>query len=132
MAFTVFLQAAAFVCVAPYFHDGDNIRCGGRQMRLARIDAPELGTGARRCIDGERPGFSGRCRGLTWGEESREHLRALVGRRQVTCTVVDATPRVRGFQPTDRFGRPVVRCSAEGVGDLGEAQVRAGHARPWP
>ncbi len=114
---------AAFLCGSPYLHDGDNIRCaGGPTMRLARIQAPEL-LGSPRCGRG--------CDGQA-GLRSRDHLRRLVAGRRVTCEVVDASPSIPGFQSADQYGRPVVRCSADGVGDLSEAQVRAGHARRWP
>jgi endonuclease YncB( thermonuclease family) len=128
---TLLALQAAFACASPYIHDGDNIRCGGRSMRLARIDAPKLRDEMRRCVYGERAAWSGRCSGPTRGEEARDHLRALVRGQAVTCRVVDASPQRPGFQSADQHGRPVVTCSVPGVGDLGEAQVRAGHARRW-
>jgi len=128
-----FALQAAFACASPGVHDGDNISCGRslsagangqpagrRQMRLAGIDAPELAGSPRHRGGGDAA-----------GRRARDHLRALVAGRAVTCRLVDATPRVPGFQAADRYGRPVVRCAAAGVGDLGEAMVRAGHARRW-
>lgn len=119
---------AAFACASPTFHDGDNIRCaGGREMRLAGINAPEL-AGSPSCRRGARS--------RAWcndrlGRRAQAALRAFAAGRAVRCRVVDASPRLSGFQSADPYGRPVVRCSAEGVGDLGEAMVRAGWARRW-
>ena len=114
----------AFECPAPAFHDGDNIRCaGGKAMRLAGIDAPEF-EGSRKC---GRRGVT--CDNVAAGR-SRDHLRSLAKQGPVRCRIVDASPRMAGFQRADRYGRPIVRCRVGGV-DLGEAQVRAGMARRW-
>jgi endonuclease YncB( thermonuclease family) len=98
-----------FPCPNPYHHDGDAIRCGGkgRSDRLYAIDAPEM-PGA--C----RPG-----RQCTPGDPyaARDHLRALTGGKAVVCRQLD----------TDRYGRPVVQCFADGV-DLSCAMVRDGFA----
>ncbi|HEX8402253.1 MAG TPA: thermonuclease family protein [Allosphingosinicella sp.] len=112
------LLLAAFLCAAPAFHDGDNIRCdGGRAMRLAGIDAPEV-AGSPKCQS--RRGRSADC-DYAAGARSRDHLRRIAAGRRVTCERVSI----------DVYGRPLVNCSAAGVGDLGEAQVRAGQARRW-
>lgn len=114
-----------FLCLAPFIHDGDNIRCNGRTMRLAAIDAPDFLTSprCRRAIRG------------AWCDDSaatsaREHLRALVT-APVRCRIIDANPFNQRFDATDRYGRPVVRCMVNGV-DLSEAQLRGGFARQWP
>ena len=117
--------AGTFLCLAPFFHDGDNIRCGGREMRLARIEAPDF----ERSPKCRKPRPDAICDDRL-ATRSRDHLRGLARGKKVTCEVVDASPRWRGFQATDRYGRPVVRCSAGGV-DLGGAQIAAGHARVW-
>jgi micrococcal nuclease len=125
MSLSLLLAAVAgFTCSQPFFHDGDNIRCGGRQMRLAAIDAPEL-TGSPKCR-----------RHLEMCDQvaavrARDYLRSLAVGQSVTCQVVDASPRSKGFQAADRFGRPVVRCRAGRV-DLSDAQLAAGVAQPWP
>lgn len=102
-------DAPSFACPSPEHHDGDAIRCGsaGRSMRLYGIDAPEM-PGA--C----RPG-----RQCTPGDPyaSRDHLRGLTAGRNVRCEQVDQ----------DRYGRAVVRCSADGV-DLSCQMVRDGFA----
>jgi len=109
-----------FACLAAIAVDGDTIKCrdlppdlagqGGR-VRIARIDAPE--------------------RGRDGADAATAALARLIDGRKVTCELVDADPRVAGFQARDRFGRPVARCSAGGV-DLGRAQLAAGHAVVWP
>ena len=96
--------------------DGDTLRCANVEgangrVRLARIDAPERG----------EPGF----------EEASAALAQLIEGREVTCELVDADPRRTGFQSRDPFGRPVARCTADGV-DLGTTLVTAGHATTWP
>ena len=112
------LLAAAFLCAAPAFHDGDNIRCnGGRAMRLAGIDAPEV-AGSPKCE--RRRGRRADC-DYRAGARSRDHLRRIAAGRTVRCAQL----------AIDKYGRPLVNCSAAGIGDLGEAQVRAGQARRW-
>jgi len=110
------LALAAFLCLTPTIHDGDNIRCDGRTMRLAAIDAPEL-AGSPRCARSPRAWCDQR-RAIA----ARDHLRKLVQRGPVYC---------RNVAPPDRYGRPIVRCSVTDI-DLSEAQIRAGMARPWP
>lgn len=109
-----------FACLAAVAVDGDTIRCrnlpdnlatGGGRVRIARIDAPERGTQG--------------------ADAATAALVRLVDGREVRCELVDADPRIEGFQTRDRFGRPVARCSAGGV-DLGAAQLAAGHAVVWP
>ncbi len=100
----------AFVCEAPYIHDGDNIRCAGMGPgRLYGIDAPEM-PGAcqpgRRCAPGEP-------------YASRDHLRGLISAQTVRCRRL----------VTDRYGRAILQCAAGGR-DLSCAQVEAGHAVP--
>jgi endonuclease YncB( thermonuclease family) len=123
----VAVLAGAFACAAPSFYDGDNIRCGsGKAMRLAAIDAPEWESSPK-C----RRRAAGTVCSDALARASRDHLRALASRGPVRCRVVDASPRTAGFQSTDRYGRPIVRCFIAGVGDLGTAQLRAGKAVPW-
>jgi micrococcal nuclease len=105
-----------FACLAAVAVDGDTLRCAnlpdqGGRVRIARIDTPERG----------EPGF----------EEAKRALAAMIDGRVVRCELVDADPRIAGFQERDRFGRPVARCSAGGR-DLGEAQLAARLAVVWP
>ena len=81
------------------------------RVRLARIDAPERG----------EPGF----------DEAKVALEQLINGQEVNCTLVDADPRVAGFQSRDRYGRPVARCSAGGR-DLGNEMLSRALAERWP
>lgn len=86
--------------------DGDTLVIGRRRIRIAGIDAPELGQ-----LCGREPA-SERC-----GQRAREALRALLADRTVTC-------RVTG---RDRWGRGLAACEVGGL-DIGAALVRAGWA----
>ena len=89
--------------------DGDTIRAAnGAEYRLFGIDAPEL---AQTCTEAN---------GKTWlcGRAAKAKLTTLIKGGNVTCE----------SRATDRFGRIVSVCSAQGVQDLGEAMVRDGYA----
>ncbi|NNM72023.1 thermonuclease family protein [Enterovirga aerilata] len=88
--------------------DGDTIELGGRRLRIAGIDAPEL---RQTC---ERGGELYRC-----GETAREELRRLAG-PGLTC-------RVAG---RDRYARDLAVCEAGGR-DVGAALVSAGLATAY-
>ncbi len=121
------LAAAAAPCVRPRIHDGDNIRCGGVEMRLAGIDAAEL-PGSPKC----RPPVPAKADcNPAHAFAARAALRQLVRGKRVTFRIVDASPFIAGFQASDRFGRPVVRAFAGGV-DLSEAMLASGKAARWP
>ncbi len=89
--------------------DGDTLEVGGKMVRLFGIDAPERDQTCTRA-------------GVVWdcGAWATDALRGLVGRGQVVCDPQD----------TDRYGRIVAICTANGV-DLGAAQVQAGAARAY-
>jgi endonuclease YncB( thermonuclease family) len=97
------------MCRVQWVHDGDTLRCQGyrKSTRLYGIDAPEM-PGAcrqgRKCVSGDP-------------YASRDYLRKLVGRGDLVCRLMN----------TDRYGRPVMRCSAHGK-DLSCAMVRSGYA----
>jgi endonuclease YncB( thermonuclease family) len=88
--------------------DGDSLRYGGEEIRLLGIDAPEF---RQTCRDE---------RGREWacGREARTQLETLLARGAVHC-------RSSG---RDRYGRALAVCSAGRIGDVAEAQVRAGYA----
>jgi endonuclease YncB( thermonuclease family) len=89
--------------------DGDTIRAGdGAEYRIFGIDAPELRQGCN-----ESNGKSWLC-----GRAAKAKLTTLIKGGNVNCEA----------RATDRFGRIVAVCSAEGVPDLGEAMVRDGYA----
>lgn len=87
--------------------DGDTFQMGGRTIRLAGIDAPEL---AQTCTNAQ---------GAEWpcGREAREALTGLVAANGLQCEQ----------RATDRYRRALAVCRAE-TGDIGEAMVRAGLA----
>ncbi len=111
MPLIVLASALVFACASPTHHDGDAIRCAGRSRsdRLYGIDAPEM------------PGTCRRDRACVGGDPfaTRDHLAGLTNGRAVSCTQVDR----------DRYGRRVVRCSAEGK-DLSCAMIADGFAVP--
>lgn len=88
-------------------YDGDTLTIDGTGWRLWGADAPELHQ---------------TCRGrhVLCGLEARDHLRALIAGRNVTCE-----PRSRSFD------RVVGLCRADGL-DLSAAQVASGHALDYP
>lgn len=110
------MMSLLFACLAAVAVDGDTLRCqnvadANGRVRLARIDTPERG----------EPGF----------DEATQALAQLIDGEDVTCELVDADPRIAGFQSRDRFGRPVARCSAGSV-DLGETMLARSLAKRWP
>jgi endonuclease YncB( thermonuclease family) len=89
--------------------DGDTLRAAnGVEYRIFGIDAPEL---QQTCSEAD---------GKSWlcGRAAKAKLTTLINRGNVNCEA----------RATDRFGRIVAVCSAEGVPDLGEALVRDGYA----
>ena len=89
--------------------DGDSLRAAnGAEYRLFGIDAPEL---HQTCSEAN---------GTSWlcGRAAKAKLTTLLKGGNVNCAA----------RATDRFGRVVAVCSAEGVPDLGEAMVRDGYA----
>jgi endonuclease YncB( thermonuclease family) len=89
--------------------DGDTLRAGdGAKYRIFGIDAPEL---RQTCTEAN---------GKSWlcGRAAKAKLTTLIKDGNVNCEA----------RATDRFGRTVAVCSAEGVPDLGEALVRDGYA----
>lgn len=86
--------------------DGDSLKIDGERIRLAGIDAPELG---QKC---KREGISYDC-GIT----ARDALLGLIGDSQVKCEKV----------ATDRYRRTVARCFVNGE-ELGSLMVRSGWA----
>lgn len=89
--------------------DGDTLRAGdGAEYRIFGIDAPEL---KQTCSEAN---------GRSWlcGRAAKAKLTTLINRGNVKCEA----------RSTDRFGRIVAVCSAEGIPDLGEELVRDGYA----
>jgi endonuclease YncB( thermonuclease family) len=89
--------------------DGDTLKAGnGAEYRIFGIDAPEL---HQTCAEAN---------GKSWlcGRAAKAKLTTLIKGGNVNCEA----------RATDRFGRIVAVCSAEGVPDLGDAMVRDGYA----
>lgn len=86
--------------------DGDSLRLGGEEMRLAGLDAPEL---AQLCW---REGRPWRC-----GLDARAALARELARGEVHCVGARR----------DRYRRLLVRCAVAGV-DLNALLVRSGMA----
>jgi endonuclease YncB( thermonuclease family) len=89
--------------------DGDTIRAAnGAEYRIFGIDAPEL---HQTCLEAN---------GKSWlcGRAAKARLTTIINRGNVNCET----------RATDRFGRTVAVCSAEGMPDIGEALVREGYA----
>lgn len=90
--------------------DGDTLDVTGTRVRLFGMDAPE---DQQTC---NRDGTAWAC-----GKDASAFLRSLVDGRTVTCE----------RQDTDRYGRMVAVCAADGV-DLGGAMVSGGLAVALP
>jgi endonuclease YncB( thermonuclease family) len=90
--------------------DGDSLEVAGVRIRLFGIDAPEA---RQQCRDAKREPYA--C-----GREATRVLDRLIGGRTVTCKRV----------ALDRYDRDVATCEVVGR-DLGDAMVRAGHARDY-
>jgi endonuclease YncB( thermonuclease family) len=97
MPVSLFLFAAGTCSVI----DADTLKCGGRRLRLARINAVEL----------SEPG----------GPKARDFLRLLVDGKAVTCT----------WSRTDRWARPIAECWTEPGLSLSDQVRKAGHAKIW-
>ena len=101
--------ARKVACAVKWVHDGDTFRCEGyaKSTRLYGVDAPEMPGACREgrsCVSGDP-------------YASKTQLERLIGGRALQCTLMD----------TDRYGRPVMRCSSGGK-DLSCAMVRSGQA----
>jgi endonuclease YncB( thermonuclease family) len=86
--------------------DGDTLVVEGRRIRIFGIDAPE------RRQDCTRDGEPYRC-----GDAASAALAQRIGERPISCSVRD----------TDRYGRAVAQCAADGQ-DLGGWMVAQGWA----
>ena len=90
--------------------DGDSLEIAGARIRIHGIDAPE---GRQQCRDSKGADYA--C-----GREAARALDRIIGGRTVTCTPVTL----------DQYERDVATCETAGR-DIGEAMVRAGHARDY-
>lgn len=82
--------------------DGDTLKLDGQRYRLWGIDAPE--------------------RDEVGGSAATRALRSIIGRRALSCDVLDV----------DRYGRPVVICHLPDGRDPACELVKQGHATDGP
>lgn len=101
-----FLTAISFAPGACVVHDGDSLRCGRERIRLASVDAPELGPcqRGRICTPGD-------------GQASKRALEQMIAGKALHVEPIER----------DRYGRLVARVSAGGV-DLSCRMVAGGFA----
>ena len=90
--------------------DGDSIVVDGHQVRIAGIDAPEMGQVMY--ANGQA---------VNTGKIARAHLARLIGKGQVSCRVLGQ----------DKYGRRLAVCYNHRGADLGKAMVRAGMAQAY-
>lgn len=112
---------AADLTGIPKIVDGDTLTLGGTTIRLGRIDAPELD---QICLN---------AKGEVWpcGIESRDRLAALIGDREVRCTLNGEEPtlrRTRGEEPSQR--KMLATCYLADQ-DLNGWMVQQGWAIPY-
>ncbi|MBX3554821.1 thermonuclease family protein [Chelatococcus sp.] len=86
--------------------DGDSLRLGARELRLAGIDAPELHQSCE-----HEAGF------YPCGREAQNYLNRLLARAPITCTI----------RENDRYGRGLALCR-QGEMDVNAELVREGQA----
>ncbi len=112
--------AFALVLAAPAAHgrerspvwviDGDTIDIRGTRVRVANLDAPDIGSHAKCATEAKL------------GQESKRYA----------IQLIRGAKRVEIVNPErlDRYGRTVAHVSIDGR-DFGETMLRAGQARPW-
>ena len=92
-----------------HLHDGDTFHVQGQRLRLANIDAPEIGQSCK-----GHDGADYDC-----GDAARVAMARLIHDRPVRCVGTEI----------DRYGRPVVTCTADGDAlSLNEQMVMRGQA----
>lgn len=90
--------------------DGDTIDIRGTRVRVANLDAPDIGSHAK-CAGEERLGQ----------EAKRYAIQLIRGAKRV---------EIVNPERLDRYGRTVAHVSIDGR-DFGDTMLRAGQARPW-
>lgn len=106
----IFTTAAAGDDRRPWVIDGDTVVWHGTHIRIANLDAPEIGDHARCTLELQR--------GLA---AKRYAIRLMERGRQF---------EVYGFDHIDKYGRTVELLSVDGQ-DFGQLMMGAGMARPW-
>lgn len=95
---------------SPRVIDGDTLAFGRERVRIANLDAPDVGSHAHCALEQRR------------GEAARAFARAVIDRAAVV-QVVDR-------QGIDRYGRTLARVLVDDR-DFGRVMIAAGHGRPW-
>ena len=120
---SIFLAAAAGLCIASV-HDGDTLRlCGGERVRLQGIDAPEVADSPR-CAPEQRRRLSG-SRNPSWcdfqtGKASKQALQTFLTSGRVSIERFGA----------DNYGRTLANIYVNNQ-DAGEFLISRGLARRW-
>ena len=93
-----------------YVIDGDTLAFGRERVRIANLDAPDVGSHAHCALEQRR------------GEAARAFALSVM-RRAAVVQVVDRQGR-------DRYGRTLARVMIDDR-DFGRVMIAAGHGRPW-
>jgi micrococcal nuclease len=94
----------------PWVIDGDTVVIAREHIRIANLDAPDIGKHARCALEAER------------GHIAKDMAIKII-RDAKTIQIYARTGR-------DRYGRSLARLSIDGS-DFGEQMISAGQARPW-
>jgi micrococcal nuclease len=107
------LVAVALVLVSstsPYVVDGDTLAFGRERVRIANLDAPDVGIHARCALEQRR------------GEGAKSYAQGLIR----NASLIEIVHR----NGLDRFGRTLARVQVDGR-DFAGLMIAAGYGRPW-
>ena len=104
---------ATSLAISPVVIDGDTIVMGSEHIRIANIDAPEIGH--PKC-DAE----------LRLGHVAKRRLQELLGRGEIVILRGDP----KDGRKKDRYGRTLATITIDGM-DVGEILISEDLARPW-
>lgn len=109
-ALVAILLAATAASRPPYVIDGDTLAFGRERVRVANLDAPDIGSHAG-CAQEQRLGAA-----------ARSFARSLI-RSARRIEIIERQGR-------DRYGRTLARVLVDGS-DFGQTMIAARHGRPW-
>ncbi len=111
---SIFLLAIIATPIAaeakPWVIDGDTVVISREHIRIANLDAPDIGTHAKCALEAER------------GDMARNKAIQII--RDAKSVEIYAR------KGRDRYGRSIARIRIDGS-DFGERMISAGQARPW-